>query len=134
MVQGLHKNWLLVSKITLEIWTTLEKEWKVQKVEIRWATFVQKYISSVKTLYTEDLSNNTFNHVCENLPNSLYHFWNHKLFSSNITYFLQNQPIKKQIFRLSTARVKIHQIPHVIPKTKSQFFFKVWITFQCHEK
>ena len=38
------------------------------------------------------------------------------------------------IFRLSTARIKIRQIPHVIFQTKSQFFFKVWITLQCHEK
>ena len=28
-----------------------------------------------------------------------------------------------QIFRLSAARVKVHQIPHVIFQTKSQFFF-----------
>ena len=39
-----------------------------------------------------------------------------------------------RIFRLSTARVKILQIPHVIFQTKSQFFFKVWITFQCRER
>ena len=39
-----------------------------------------------------------------------------------------------QIFRLSTARVKVHQFSHVIFQTKSQFFFKVWIFFQCHER
>ena len=39
-----------------------------------------------------------------------------------------------QIFRLSTAGVKVHQIPHVIFQTKNQFFFKVWISFQCHER
>ena len=39
-----------------------------------------------------------------------------------------------RIFRLSTARVKIFQIPHVIFQTKSQFFFKVWITSQCRER
>ena len=38
-----------------------------------------------------------------------------------------------QIFRFSTARVKTHQISHVIFQTKSGFFFKVWITLQCHE-
>ena len=38
------------------------------------------------------------------------------------------------IFRLSTAWVKIHQFTHVIFQTKSQFFFKVWIFFQCHER
>ena len=41
----------------------------------------QKCISSAKKLYTEDLSNITFNYLCDNLPNSLCHFWNHKSFS-----------------------------------------------------
>ena len=39
-----------------------------------------------------------------------------------------------KIFRLSTARVKVHQIPHVIFQTESQFFFKVWIFFQFHKR
>ena len=63
---------------------------------------------------------------------TISHFSRHNssvFFSSNITYFLQKQPIKVQIFRLSTAQVKVHQIPHVIFQTKSQFFFKVWIFF-----
>ena len=50
-------------------------------------------------------------------------------FSSNITYFLQKQPIKVEIFRIFAARVKVHQISNVIFQTKSQFFFKVWIFF-----
>ena len=68
---------------------------------------------------------------------TISHFSRHNssvFFSSNITHFLQKQPIKVQIFRLSTARVKVHQIPHVIFQTKSQFFFKVWIFFQCNER
>ena len=40
---------------------------------------------------------------------------------------------KQQIFRLATARIKIHQIPHVIFGIKSQFFFKLCITLQCRE-
>ena len=56
-------------------------------------------------------------------------------FSSNITYVMQQKyPIKVQIFKLSTARVKVHQIPHVIFQMKSQFFYKVWIFCQCHER
>ena len=141
MVQNLYKNWLLVSKIIWEIWITSYKQWKVQKVEIEWATFVQKHILLAKT-YTEDLSNITFNYLCENSPNSIYYFWNHKsffmthlyYFSSNITYFSQKYPIKVQIFRFSTAWVKIHQISYVIFQTKSEFFFKVWITLQCHDR
>ena len=34
----------------------------------------KKYILSAKTLYTEDLSNITFNYLCENSPNSSCHF------------------------------------------------------------
>ena len=34
----------------------------------------KNYIRSAKTLYGEDLSNITFNYLCENLPNSLCHF------------------------------------------------------------
>ena len=54
-------------------------------------------------------------------------------FSSNVTYFLQKYPIKVQIFRLSTARIKVHQISHAIFQTKSQFLFKNWIFFQGHD-
>ena len=39
-----------------------------------------------------------------------------------------------EIYKLSTTRVKVQQIPHVISQIKSQFFFKVWILFQCHER
>ena len=42
--------------------------------------FSKKYIPSAKTLYTRDLSNITFNYLCENSPNSLCYFWNHKTF------------------------------------------------------
>ena len=34
----------------------------------------KKYMPSAKTLYTEDLSNITFNYFCENSPNYLCHF------------------------------------------------------------
>ena len=77
MVQTLYKNWLLVSKDTWQIWTTWDKQWKVQKVEIWWA-FVQKthlskkYIPSANTLYIEDLSHIIFNYFCENSPNFLF--------------------------------------------------------------
>ena len=54
-------------------------------------------------------------------------------FSLNITYFLQKQPIKVQIFTLSTAHIKIHRIHQVIFGTTSQFFFKLCIFLWCHE-
>ena len=136
MGKNLYKNWLLVSKIIWGIWITSDKQWKVRKVEIHGLHLSKKYIPSARTLYTEDLSNITFNY-CENSPNFSCHFWNHKsflrhnlsvFFSSNITYFWQKYLIKVHIFRFSTVRVKIHQIIHVIFQTKSEIFFKVWIT------
>ena len=63
---------------------------------------------------------------------TINHFSRHNssvFLGSNITYFLQKYPIKVQIFRLSTVRVKVHLIPHVAFQTKTEFFFKVWIFF-----
>ena len=44
----------------------------------------------------------------------LWHITFLPFFGSNIIYFWQKKHIKFQIFRLATARFKIHQIPHVI--------------------
>ena len=43
-------------------------------------------------------------------------------------------PIKVQIFRLSTARMKINQILYVIFQATGQFSFKLYNTLQCHDK
>ena len=55
------------------------------------------------------------------------------LFHLNIICFGQNEPIIVQIFRLSTAWMKINQIPYVIFQAASQLSFKFCITFQCHD-
>ena len=61
---------------------------------------------SAKILYTEDLSNNSFNFSCENLPN--FYFWNHKLFfTTQLVY----------IFFAQT----LHTVDKNIPK-KCNFF------------
>ena len=41
---------------------------------------------------------------------------------------------QSEIFRYLSGWVKIPQIPYVMFKTTSQFFFKLFITFPCHEK
>ena len=41
---------------------------------------------------------------------------------------------RSEIFRLLSGWVKIQQIPSVMFETTSQFFFKLFITLQCHEK
>ena len=88
----------------------------------------------------------------ESSPNSSSHFWNHKvrvystfalLFSimeDNSSVFFQLKPHIlwtkiahwSNIFGLLSGWVRIHQIPHVIFETTSQFFFKLCITLQCH--
>ena len=52
--------------------------------------------------------------------------------SANFPYICygQKQHIKVPIFRFSTAHIKIYQICHVIFETKSQFFFKLYITLE----
>ena len=54
-------------------------------------------------------------------------------FSSNTIYFGQNQSIKVQIFKISSARVKIWQIPQVSFELASQFHFNFCIIFHCHD-
>ena len=102
MVQNLCKNWLQVSKIIWGIWITSNKQWKVQKLKFNGLHLSKHYIPLAKT-YTEDLSNITFNYICENSANSLCHFWNHVIFHDtthlyyfrwNATYFWQKYPIK----------------------------------------
>ena len=111
---------------------------KVQKVGIQWDNLSKKYISSAKTfiqrIYLALLST-----TCMKIHQILCYFWNHNLFFMTqlvciiLDYFWQKYPIKVQIFRIFTAPVKIHQISHVVFHRKSEFFFEVWITCQCHE-
>ena len=88
----------------------------------------------------------------ETLPNSSYHFPDHKsvflqilhhssvswkitplyFFRSNVIYFAQKEPIKVEILRISGAQVKIHQILAIF-ETTNQFFSQFCITLQCHE-
>ena len=54
-------------------------------------------------------------------------------FHLNFICFGQKDPIKVQIFRLSTAYMKIIQIPYVFFEATCQFFFKTCINIQCHD-
>ena len=74
MVQNLYKSWLLFSKIIWGIWIISDKHWKSKKLKFNGLHLSKKYIPSAKTLYTKDLSNITFNYLCENSPSSLSHF------------------------------------------------------------
>ena len=62
------------------------------------------------------------------------HFSRHNssvFFQQKIYILSTKKPIRVQIFRLSTAEVKVHRIPHAIFQTKSQFFFKLFCTFSA---
>ena len=48
-------------------------------------------------------------------------------------FFGQKNPIKVEIFRLSTARMKINQIPYIIFQVTSQISFKFCNTLHCHD-
>ena len=53
---------------------------KSKKLKFGGQLLSKKYIHSPKTLYTEDLSNITFNYLSGNSPNYSCHLWNHKSF------------------------------------------------------
>ena len=55
-------------------------------------------------------------------------------FLAQTSYTLDKIVHQSEIFGLLSGWVKLHQIPHVIFETTSQFFFKLCITLQCHER
>ena len=71
-------------------------------------------IPSSKTF--TDLSNITFNYLCENSPNSLCHFWNHKsFFTTQLVYIIlvqtlhtfdKNMPSKSKFSDFSLLKLK----------------------------
>ena len=148
-MQGFSKNWLLVWKVTWAIWTISDKQWEVQKVEIWWATFVQKihlskkHIPSAKTLYTEDLSNTIFNYLCENSPNYRCHFWNHKLFFTKQILCIFSAQILHTSHKTSPTKCKILDFPLLGLKfsiflmsffKQKLLFLQSLDLFWCHER
>ena len=57
-------------------------KFKSKKLKFHGLLLSKIYIHSAKILSTEDLSNITFNYLCENSPIDLFHFWSHKSFFS----------------------------------------------------
>ena len=91
---------------------------KSKKLKFDGLLFYKKYILLAKTLYTEDLSNITLKYLCENSPNFLCHFGNHKsfsdttplyFFSSNITILSKKVAHRSANFHTFHYCVKIHQ-------------------------
>ena len=88
----------------------------------------------------------------QNSSNSLWQFWNDKsipvqifhhssvslhitplyFVSSNIIYFVKNNPLKSKSFRFSSAWIKISQMSHVNFERTCQFLFKFRIILHSH--
>ena len=94
-----------------------------QQLELKSTNFLMSF-SNKKSVFLQTLHHSSVSWDMITLP---YFF---------IYIFLcvgQKKPIKVQIFRLSTARMKINQISYVIFQATCQFSFKFCITFQCHD-
>ena len=55
------------------------------------------------------------------------------ILAQTIYTLLKNSSSKWKFLKLSSAQVKICQIPHVNLETASQFFFKFYIILHCHD-
>ena len=76
----------------------------------------KKYISSAKTLYTEDLLNITFNYLCENSPNDLCHFWSHKSFFMTQSIYMSLVQTLHTFHKSSLSKWKFSDLPLLILK------------------
>ena len=95
-------------------------------------------------LYTDDLSNITFNYFCENSPNDFSHFWNHRSFFTTqiLCIFLAQTLHTFYKSRLSTCKfsffsmlaLKFTKLLMSFSKQRVGFFINVWIFFHCHER
>ena len=131
-----------------QIWHPSSVSWKITPLYFSSSNniyFVQKEPIKMKTF-------DTFKCSGQNSSNSSCQFWNsssqflfklciilhcHDTFNSSVDfklYFGLKYPIKISILRLSIALVKSCHIPHVIFQTTSQYFFKLCIILQCHER
>ena len=109
--------------------------------------FAQKESIKVKVLETFECSG-------QNLSNSFCQFWNGNSIPVQILHpysisseinplhflaqaiytLLKRSTLKWNFLRLSSARIKICQIPHVNFEMTSQFLFKFCIILHCHDR
>ena len=125
----------------------LQKNCGSPKVEIRWATFVQKNTflqlkHDIQGIYLTLLST-TYESSCENSTNSSCHFWTHQSFFMTQLLGICLAQIPHTFYKSNLSKCKFSDFPLLALKftkllsffpTKSQFFFKVRIILQCHER
>ena len=113
-----------------------KQEWKVQNRK-SWnlmdlcakSTFLQ-----IKHVYTEDLSNITFNYLCKNLPNYWCHSWNDKSFfttqllcifvARTLHIFFKSCPWKCKLSDFQVLRLNFTKLPVSFFKWKDIFSSK----------
>ena len=126
MVQSLYKNWLLFSNNMRNLdnfrkAVESSKSWNLMGYICPKNTFLQlKHY--IQRIYFQLLAWKFTKLIV--IFETISHFSRH---NSSVAHH-------DAIFRLSTARVKVHRILHVIFQTKGPFFFKGWIFFQRHER
>ena len=94
--------------------------------------FCPKIHLSKKYIYTEDLSNITFNYLSKNSPNYLCHFWNHKsIFTKQLLCIILAQTLLYILYTSSPSKFKFSDFPLLELKfTKFLMsFFKQKISF-----
>ena len=124
MEQNLYKTGSRFQKSYEEFGKLQTSSGKFKKLKFNGLFLSKNYIPSPKTLFT-DLSNITFNYLCENSPNSLCHFWNHmSFFTTQLVCIILAQTLHtfdKNI--LSKCKFSdFWTFTHVIFQTKSELF------------
>ena len=136
--------------ITLRILYPSSVSWKITALyffSLSNICFAQKEYIKMKIFETVKCSGqNSSNFSCQfwnskSIPLQILHYsslpWHITplwILSSYYFYFGLKDPIKDPILRLSSGLVKLCHILRVIFQTTNQFFFKFYITLQCHER
>ena len=111
---------------------------KSNKLKFNGLLLSKKYTLQLK-YYIQRISLTLLSTTCvkiHRIPQGIFETISHFSRHNSSVFFQLKHYIQILHWKLSDFPhlVKIYQIPHVIFQTKSQFFFKVWITLQCHER
>ena len=124
-----HQRLLLCTFLAQAIYTLLRRsplKWKLLRLSSAQVTICQ-------------ISDVTFERTCRFLSKFCIPLQIHEIYlpctflAQTIYTFFKRSTLKWKFLRLSSARVKIRQIPHVNFEMTSQFLFKFCIILHCHD-
>ena len=98
-----------VSKIT-GIWTTSDKQWKVQKFESWWALLQKNTFLQLKH-YVQWIYLTLLSTTCVDSPIYLYHFWNYKSFFTTQLLCIFLAQTFHTFFKSSPSKFKFSDFP-----------------------